>query len=164
MKRPRPLSATLEALAPTVHIAGPTFVKPGEIKDLAHHEQPTAIMTRVFMLHDRDHSDFDAVRRIGNLGTNLRVRSFTDLIDEVNPHNAGLTDAAFFEADLLLIQQRLLNPVTHDVLTALNSSMLSSICQTEVGVFDDEYRLMMLSFGVTIGILEEAHGVPGSQR
>ena len=120
--------------------------------------------TRVVMLHDREHSDFDAVRRSGDLGTNLRLRSFTDLIEENNPYNAGLADAAFFEADLLLIQKRLLNPVTRDVFTALNSAMFSSVCQTEVGVFGDDYRLMMLSFGATIGILEDAHGVPERLR
>ncbi|MBP9738631.1 hypothetical protein KBD20_03000 [Candidatus Saccharibacteria bacterium] len=119
----------------------------------------TEPITKVVMLHDRGHSDFDAVRRSGKLGTNLRLRSFTDLVEEENPHNSDLGDAAFFEADLLLIQKWLLNPVTRDVLTAVNSVLFSSICQTEVGVFDDDYTLRMLPFGETVEILEDAYGI-----
>lgn len=119
------------------------------------------MMRKVVMLHDREHSNFDAVRRNGGLGEYLSVRSFTDLIDEENPHNAGLEEAAFREADYLLIQGRLLEPATQTALMTLNTVLLSSVCQTKVGIFTDDYQVHMLSFSETVGLLEEATGVGG---
>ncbi|MCA9309118.1 hypothetical protein KC973_01960 [Candidatus Saccharibacteria bacterium] len=116
------------------------------------------------MLHDRDHSDFDAVRRNGNLGTHLRVSSFTDLLDEENPHNEGLRDAVFSEADFLLIQKRLLKPKTHAALIALNTSMISSVCQTEVGVFTDDYQVKMLSVTEIHDLLDETKDFEGGEN
>jgi len=101
------------------------------------------VARKIVMLHDVDHGDFDTLRRQGGLGSNLQVRSYTDLIDRVNPYNELLSYFAA-DADMLLVQDRLISPLTSAAHFTIGMAINEPDVQTEIGIFDQTYQVEFL--------------------
>ena len=75
---------------------------------------------RVVMLHDRDHSDIQSLVVNTDITIPYSVWSFTDLLEGPSPLNGNLHNASS-AADVLFVQEDLINPLTADAYLALCS-------------------------------------------
>lgn len=105
----------------------------------------TLAYTRIVMLHDVEHGNFEAARQSAGIDLPASVVSFTDLIAEDNPYNELLQTTVFHIADVLLVQDSLTQPLTDAARLAIQTMMVSSACQTRLGIFDEKYNVTMLS-------------------
>ncbi len=108
-------------------------------------------MRHMVIVHDSQHGDAPKiVKAFASEATEgISVRSYTDLVDQDNPHNASLRDEARY-ADIIAIQESLLYGRGRPTATVRNALMASILTpanpSTKVGVFGDSYDVRMLDF------------------
>ncbi len=108
----------------------------------------------VFVIHDIEHGNTSALMRSLVLPEAFELRSFTDTHPDTNRHNADIGWEAFYEADYLYVQDRLLMIGTETVRAALTSTIFSSAVRTEYGQFNEDYHPTRLSVEDVMATLE----------
>ncbi len=95
----------------------------------------------IVLLHDTEHQDRYLPVQSAGLEPPYSVRSFTDYLQGPAPENSGL-HAAVSGADILMIQQCLIEPLTADAHLAVSSLGLVSRrgYKTRFYLYDDEYH------------------------
>lgn len=111
----------------------------------------------ILMLHDVDHGDFPRLMpHIPDLPVNWCMHSFTDTQDKPSSHNDDLSHIAFRRADYILLQSRLLSPLTAAAGLAISSSVLSSTKRAKFFEFSDDYEVSYMDIDKAFEVMDQA--------
>jgi hypothetical protein len=102
----------------------------------------------IFLVHDIDHGDYKKITDQLELPGTYLLNSYTDLFPEENVHNNidEIKNKAFSSGDYLIVQDKLLGIGSILVKELFNTTILSSVAQTQYYQFDSDYNVSKIDF------------------